>query len=188
MPESEWGSEPGMDSALKGFADAEGYEFVRLRFPSPGDVSRLAFEAHRRRYQRSGFEPQGTVVEMFTQYDPSSVLAGGLLPLWLVFNDAGSLGFLRGMKEGFPSNGPVFFSPLATFSRPPDMARWSDWMAVLSEFELHLIGARASHYPEDPAALWRWPHRLRRWVAENRVGSAPLTVGDLTGLAGELSG
>ncbi len=184
LPESEWGSEPGLDTALEGFAKTEGYHFSRLRFTEPTDVSRLAFEAHRRRYQRSGIEPLGTVVEMFTQYDPSAALAGGLLPIWLVFNDTGSLEFLRAMKVHFPPDKPVFFSPLATFSRPPDMARWGEWMGVLGDVELNLIGARASHYPEDPAALWSWPSSLHSWAREHRVSSTPLAAQDLIQLAG----
>ncbi|MCK5317340.1 MAG: hypothetical protein KAJ55_05470, partial [Anaerolineales bacterium] len=85
-PESEWGSEPGLDRALEVFAREQGYGFERISFDDPQGFSRLAFLAHEELYRRQGREAEGVVVETFTQYDPQLVLSSGLLPLWLIFN------------------------------------------------------------------------------------------------------
>lgn len=163
-PESEWGSEPGLDAALQAFCEQSGYRFLRLKLPHPHDFSRLAFRAHQELCRRSGIDPQGVVVEIFTQYDPVTVLDGGLLPLWLIFNTHDSLAFLRRCLSEFPAGKPVFFSSLVAFSRTPDMVSWADWEEVLRGLTWINIGARPERYPEDPRALLRGPRRLADWV------------------------
>ncbi len=42
-PESEWGCEPGLGSALEAFCHKQGYRFIEIALPHPHDYSRLAF-------------------------------------------------------------------------------------------------------------------------------------------------
>jgi hypothetical protein len=167
-PESEWGSEQGLAEALEEFCQGEGYRFVRIRLPHPNDFSRLAFNAATEMLEKEGREPAGVLVEMFSQFDASASMQSGLLPLWLIFNTDDSLAYLKEMRTRFPVGKPVFFSPLATFSLPPDRTPFDEWAAALADFDWVNIGTRRSHYPADARALVRWAEPLRTWVQEHR--------------------
>ncbi len=166
-PESEWGSEPGLGEALERFCRQEGYRFIRIHLPHPNDFSRLAFFTAQRLIEKQGNTPAGVLVEMFSQFDATAARAGGLLPLWLVFNTEDSLQFLLEMKSRFPPEKPVFFSPLSTFSLTPDIVPFQAWDSALNEYNWINIGARASHYPSDSRALVHWMDPLRKWVQSN---------------------
>jgi hypothetical protein len=68
------------------------------------------------------------------------------------------------MRPAFPAVKPVFFSPVVTFSLPPDMVPWLEWEAALRGLNWLNIGSRPSRYPSDVRALLRWAAPLRRWV------------------------
>lgn len=163
-PESEWGCEPGIGAALKDFCQLHGYRFVEIALPRPHDYSRLAFFAQLTLLEQTGRQPDGVLIEMFSQFDATAVQKTGLLPLWLVFNTLDSLAFLQFMRPYFPKNKPVFFSPLSTFSITPDLVPWERWQAALQGLDWRNSGARASHYPADALALTRWAEPLRAWV------------------------
>lgn len=167
-PESEWGSEPGLDTALKAFCKREGYRFIHLPLLHPNDFSRLAFAAAKSLLAKEDHEPAGVLVEMFSQFDAHAALEAGLLPLWLIFNTADSLEYLKEMRMQFPTGKPVFFSPLATFSLTPDLVPWKEWEMALAGMDWINIGTRPSHYPADARALVKWVEPLRRWVEKNR--------------------
>jgi hypothetical protein len=186
-PESEWGSEPGLDAALQEYCHRQGYRFLRLHAGQPHDFSLLALRAHEELYRRGGVAPQGVVVEMFTQYDAQAALQGALLPLWLVFNTSDSLQFLKDNLSSLPPKIPLFFAGLVTFSRTPDMVPWEDWASAFQDREVMHVGARPPRYPEDITALWRGPRRLRAWVRANpRSVGARLAGEDLWRIAAEL--
>jgi hypothetical protein len=174
-PESEWGSEPGLDKALEVFAREQGYDYERITFADPQGFSRLAFLAHEELYRRQGREAEGVVVETFTQYDPHLVLSSGLLPLWLIFNTTDSLDFLEAQSQFFPRGKPVYFSGLVTLSRTPDMVLWEGWAQALEGFSWTSIGARPSRYPEDLISLWQWSDRLRE-LAPPTEATKPSTL------------
>ncbi|MCL4352103.1 MAG: hypothetical protein M1318_05590 [Firmicutes bacterium] len=167
-PESEWGSEPGLDTGLEAFCKREGYRFVRIPLSHPNDFSRLAFTAAQTLLAKEGRLPAGVLVEMFSQFDANAARQAGMLPLWLIFNTDDSLEYLKEMRARFPTGKPVFFSPLATFSVTPDLVPWKDWETALAGIEWTNIGARPSHYPADARALVKWTEPLRKWVTENR--------------------
>lgn len=167
-PESEWGSEPGLDMAIEAFCKREGYRFVRISLPHPNDFSRLAFSAARKLLEKEGRQPEGVLIEMFSQFDANAARQAGILPLWLIYNTLDSLQYLREMRVRFPIGKPVFFSPLATFSITPDLVPWKDWESALSGTDWINIGTRQSHYPADARTLVNWVRPLRKWVGENR--------------------
>ncbi len=176
-PESEWGSDSGLDEALGRFAEKNGYRFVRLHFPHPHDYSRLAFRAHRALFDQIGQEVQGIVVETFTQYDPYIVLRAGLLPLWLVFNTIDSLEFMQDVLAEVSVDHPLYFSGLSTLSRTPDMVPWETWAAAFEGRSWVNIGAGPRRYPEDMVALFNWSRRLENHVpgeTEVELPSLPL--------------
>lgn len=193
-PESEWGCEPAFGAALEAFCRVEGYRFVRIALPAPHDFSRLAFLAAGRLLQAAGRAPTGALVETFTQFDATAARLGDLLPLWLVFNTQDSLAFLQAMTPHFPTGRPVFFSPLATFSRTPDLVPWPAWAAALDGLAWTNIGARPGHYPGDARALVDWAKPLRRWVAgqeglaHSHSGRGRISAEELQGLAAGLTG
>ena len=166
-PESEWGVEPGLGEALAEFCRHEGFRFVRISLPEPHDFSRLAFLAMHRLLEKEGRQASGVLIEMFSQFDATAVQESSLLPLWLVFNTWDSLAFLKDMRSFFPPAKPVFFSPLVTFTRTPDLVPWEAWSEALQGLDWHNIGARESHYPADAGALATWSQPLRRWAASH---------------------
>jgi hypothetical protein len=177
-PESEWGSEPGLAEALEKFCKAEGFRFVCIPLAHPNDFSRLAFNCAKRLLEKEGRAPAGVLVEMFSQFDSNAAMQSGLLPLWLIFNTDDSLDYLKEMRAEFPAEKPVFFSPLATFSLPPDRVPFDEWAAALEGFEWINIGTRRSHYPADARALVKWAEPLRNWVAENQHPITGLLTGE----------
>jgi hypothetical protein len=183
-PESEWGSEPGMGDAIEGFCSEEGYQFIKIKFSDPNDFSRLAFQVQRKKLQLEQREEPGVVIEMFSQFDAMSVKNGGLLPLWLIFNTKDSLRFLLEMKNEFPKDKPVFFSPLSTFSETPDLVTWQEWEKALKGFNVINIGTRKSHYPADVLTLLDWKKSLNKWVEKNIIKSnVTITGKELSELA-----
>ena len=165
--ESEWGSEPGLGKALQQFCQEEGFRFVQIALPEPDDYSRLAFLAYKELIERDGGKPKGVLIEMFSQFDATAVIKGSLLPLWLVFNTQDSLAFLKRMLPEFPDGCPLFFSPLATFSKTPDLVSWEQWSQAFKGRQLINIGARPNHFPADTRAVADWNKPLRNWVAHN---------------------
>jgi hypothetical protein len=165
-PESEWGCEAGLAEAIEAFCQENGYRFIRIHLPHPNDFARLAFRAYQRLLEKDGREPAGTLVECFTQFDTTTVMQTGVLPLWLIFNTTDSIEFLREMTAQMPREKPVFVSPLVTFSQTPDMVRFEDWFSALHGFDWINIGARRTHYPADAWALVHWADGLRDWAKE----------------------
>lgn len=163
-PESEWGSEPGMAEAVEQFCAKNGYQFIHIRLPEPHDFSRLAYQSVRLALEKENRSPAGVLIEMFSQFDATTIRQSSLLPLWLVFNTLDSLNFLKTMCSEFPTGKPVFFSPLATFTPTPDLTPWDEWQAALDGLEWQNIGARASHYPADARALTNWSDPLHHWA------------------------
>lgn len=159
-PESEWGCEAGLRESLQEFCAQEGYRFVPIRFEDPNQFSLLAFQAYRQFLEAQGIQPAGAVVEMFSQFDASAVHLANLLPIWLIFNTTDSLDYLKKMLPRVPTELPVYFSALSTFSMTPDLVRWEDWMSALAGRCWVNAGARASHYPADTAALLDWREPL----------------------------
>jgi hypothetical protein len=171
--ESEWGSEPGLDKALQEFAAGNGYRFQRIRFAHPHDFSRLALDAHRYLFNKSGRTICGLLVETFTQYDPYLVLAAGLLPLWLVFNTVDSKEFLQEILTEISSELPIYYSGLATLSRTPDMVSWEGWAETFKDRNWVNIGAGPRRYPEDMVALYQWQDQLMEHLSEGLSSSLP---------------
>jgi hypothetical protein len=167
-PESEWGSEAGLGEAIENFCEKEGFRFVRITLSEPHDYSRLAFFAYAHLLRQEERQPAGVLIEMFSQFDAFAAIQAGLLPLWLVFNTWDSLYFLKSMRQQFPEDKPVFFSPLSSFTKTPDLVPWQDWEVALQDLNWKNIGARPTHYPADALALTNWADPLRRWVAQNR--------------------
>lgn len=167
-PESEWGTEPGFGEAIQDFCQEEGYQFVRIALPEPHYYSLLAYQSMVRLLELEGREPAGALVEMFSQFDPAPALKSGLLPLWLIFNTWDSLKFLKLMRSRFPKGKPIFFSPLSTFTRTPDLVPWSEWEAALQGLDWHNLGTRPDHYPADMLTLIDWAKPLREWAEQHK--------------------
>jgi hypothetical protein len=167
-PESEWGTEVGLADSLEAFCKSEGIRFARIPLAHPNEFSHLALLAAQKLLVKEDRTPEGVSIEMFSQFDASSVYQGGLLPLWLIFNTRDSLEYLKSMRPYFPPGKPVFFSPLSTFSVTPDLVSFRDWESALAEFDWINIGTRKSHYPSDARALVKWVQPLRNWVNEHR--------------------
>lgn len=164
-PESEWGTEPGLKESLQAFCEREGYRFTCISFEDPNKFNQLAFEAVKAQLAMDGREPAGVVVEIFGQYDATSIIQTGLIPLWLIFNTHDSARFLKQMSSSFPADKPVFFSPLSTFSVTPDLADWQEWEDALGDIPWINIGTRKNHYPADTKALIDWQKPLHKWCS-----------------------
>ena len=168
-PESEWGSEPGMQESLKAFCQQENYQFTCISFNDPNQFNKLAFRAVKKQLELDGREPAGVVVEVFSQFDASAILKTGLVPLWLIFNTNDSVRFLKEMVPEFLKGKPVFFSPLSTFSITPDLASWESWEGALNGIPWTNIGTRKSHHPADARALVDWQKPLHDWCIHHEV-------------------
>ena len=187
-PESEWGSAPGLGTSIEEFCKKHGYRFCPIRLSHPHDFSSLAFAAAGRQMELEDRKPAGVLIEMFSQFDPSSAMLAGLLPLWLIFNTWDSLHYLESMQSALPTNVPVFFSPLSTFTLTPDLVPWSRWEAALHDYEWVNIGTRKTHYPSDSQAIANWAAPLHQWVRKNYYPlTSCLNADELTDLVNKLT-
>ncbi len=166
-PESEWGAEPPLREVVETFAHAHGYRFVALEGDHPEGYARLALEAHRWLSEVEGRNPQGTLVEVFTQTNPTAPLASRLLPLWLPFNCTDSLRFLQQMRGELPADRPVLLTPLSNFVQTFDTAGWEAYQEALTGMDLRVLGVRERLFPSDPAGLWKPARMLSRWCAKH---------------------
>lgn len=181
--ESEWGSQPEFLEDTREWCRKEGYHCRIVSFDHPQHFSRLAFHACRSLFKKNGINPRGVLVEIFSQYDLTAVLEGGLLPLWLIFNTADSLAFLKSMLPEFPQGLPVYLSSLSTFSITPDLVPYSSWEAALCDFKVVNIGARESHYPADTLALCNWQKKLyEEMKTSEKILNSPLIWEDISEL------
>jgi hypothetical protein len=186
-PESEWGCEPEYAASVNEFCQEEGYRFLPISYSEPHLYSHLAYQSIRTVLMKDGREPAGVLVEMFSQFDTPAIFRTGLLPVWLVFNTNESLQFLKSMRRLFPPHKPVFFSPLSTFTRTPDLVPWEEWEEALTGFDWINIGTRRSHYPADPKALISWSSQLSGWVREHEHPiRSRLTPEEIHALAGSI--
>ena len=165
--ESEWGCESALADSLREFCQLNGFRFIDIKLPEPHDYSRLAYHAVTQQIMTEGRSPNGVLVEMFSQFDSTSVMKSSLLPLWLIFNTMDSKVFLSDMLDQFPPDKPVFFSPLVTFSQTPDLVPWDEWQSALAKFKWINIGTRSTHYPADSWTLLEWEKPLWNWVESN---------------------
>jgi hypothetical protein len=176
--ESEWGAGIEFGGSLQAWASAQGFRYQPLSLPTPHHYSALIFEAYQRLYRKHQRAPQGVFVGMFNQYDPATVLASHLLPLWLVFNTSDSLQLLQVMSSRFPEV-PVAFAALVTYSQTPDMVPWRQWERALTGLDWYSIGARPQRYPQDTISLWRWQQRLAARMAKRPGEPVLLELSDL---------
>jgi len=164
-PESEWGTLPPLREVCEEFAARHGYRFVALEADHPERYSLWGFEAHRRLSEKEGREPQGVLVETFTQISPIAALRSRLLPLWLPFNCTDSLAFLRKAISRFPPTIPVLFTPFANFVITFDLVPLRDWLEVFEGRPLITLGMNLRLYPCDPTTLYRREEELAAWCA-----------------------
>ncbi len=170
MPESEWGALPPLHQRVAQFARENAYEFVALEAPHPEHFSALAFRVWDKVLRRAAIEPQGILLETFTQVAPAAVRAAALLPVWLPWNCTDSLDFLRRIQREFRLNldlreKPVFWLPLPNFTETFDIAPWAAWLEALNGLDVRPLGTHSHLYPADPAALYAPRQALMAWVA-----------------------
>lgn len=166
-PESEWGAEPPLRELVEQFARRNGYRFLPLEGDHPEWYALLAFAAHRRLHEKEGKEAQGVLVEVFTQSNPVAALTSRLLPVWLPFNCADSLRFLRRMRPLLPAGRPVLLTPLSNFVHTFDTAAWEAYEEALGGADLDVLGVRRRLFPSDPAGLWRPARALAEWCRQH---------------------
>ncbi len=163
-PESEWGALPPFREEIEQYARANAYRFVGLDGAHPEAFSLLAFHVWKRLLAQEGIEPQGVLVETFTQVAPLAPRRSALLPLWLPWNCTDSLAFLQRSRAFFPPDRPVLWLPLPNFVETFDTVLWQGWLTALEGLEVQALGMNPRLYPADPTALFTVGDALRAWV------------------------
>jgi len=164
MPESEWGSMPPFREMVQRFSRQHDYHFVGLEGGHPQDFSLMAFYVWQRMFEAAGIEPQGVLIETFTQVAPMATRLGALLPLWLPWNCEDSLEFLHKMAGLFPDDKPLLWLPLPNFVETFDMVPWEAWLQALDGMTVHPLGMHPHLYPVNPAALYGGREAIMAWV------------------------
>lgn len=186
QPESEWGSLPELGGVLEEYARKSGYQFVRLAGPHPEWFSSLALRAFLRLYEKDGAPARGTLIEMFTNVQPSVVRRARLLPLWLPWNCTDSLAFLQRMRPSLVA--PALFLLLSNFCLTFDLVSWREWSEALQGLSPHFLGQREELFPSDPVGLWAGGEALWEWSQRNvSPVTERLSAEELSKLAERLS-
>ena len=187
QPESEWGTLPELREACAGFAHQGGYSFVPLTAGHPEEFSLLALHAHQALLRKAGLQAQGILVDCFTHLNPVATRLSSLLPLWLPFNCADSLGFLRRCVEELPQGVPLLFAPVPNFAPAFDTVRLNAWLQVLDGWDVHLMGIDSRLYPEDLGGVFRFAPALKRWCEDHPAPvQARLSPDELRAVAGTM--
>ncbi len=172
--ESEWGSEDMLRERVEDFARAQGYEFRVLYGEHPEDFSIMAYLAYlweSRMHQR---DPNGLLIETFSQINPTAALRSDLLPLWMPFNAQDSLEFLERMIPYVPKDVPaLLLSLIPNFTQPPDTPPASAWEEIARQIAaVTWIGVNPKRYPMDLAGVFEYLPRLQQWV-QGHPGQPP---------------
>lgn len=171
--ESEWGTLADFRDAVQRFAESDGYEFRTIHGAHPEDFSLLAHTAYLWEARLHERQPQGLLLECFSQINPTAALRSDLLPLWLPFNCDDSLQFLAGFLPYIPEGLPVVFSLLANFTLTPDLPGAQAWQQIAARVgPVHWIGTNPDRYPIDLASRFDYVPELRAWTRDH-PGSEP---------------
>jgi hypothetical protein len=163
--ESEWGTLAELGDAVRRFAAAEGYESRNIHGAHPEDFSLLAHTAYLWEARLHERQPQGLLLECFSQINPTAALRSDLLPLWLPFNCDDSLQFLAGFLPYIPEGLPVVFSLLANFTLTPDLPGAQAWQQIAARIgPVHWIGTNPTRYPIDLASRFDYAPDLLSWT------------------------
>lgn len=163
--ESEWGAPTELGDAVRRFATDEGYQSRNIHGANPEDFSLLAHTAYLWEARLHERQPQGLLLECFSQINPTAALRSDLLPLWLPFNCDDSLQFLAGFLPYIPQGLPVVFSLLANFTLTPDLPGAQAWQQIAARVgPVHWIGTNPGRYPIDLASRFDYAPDLLAWT------------------------
>lgn len=166
--ESEWGTPTEFRDAVQDFAASEGYGSRNIHGAHPEDFSLLAHTAYLWEARLHERQPQGLLLECFSQINPTAALRSDLLPLWLPFNCDDSLQFLAGFIPYVPQGLPVVFSLLANFTISPDLPGAQAWQQIAARVgPVNWIGTHPGRYPIDLASRFDYVPDLIAWTRQH---------------------
>ena len=163
MPESEWGTFPGLREELKEFADNKGYEFIEITVDHPEHVSEIA----------AGFyvtlleKPSRWFFDCFTSINPAFNIKTSTVPLWLPFNCSDSYAyaerFLKKNKAVFNLDSTIYFTLTPNFVATPDQVEPSKWFKLFSEYgRAKPVAVCEKLYPADITHIFNFYNELRK--------------------------
>jgi hypothetical protein len=166
--ESEWGTLPEFREAVEDFAYDGNYQFRALTMSYPDEFSALAYTAYLWESRLNEREPNGLLVECFSQINPTAALRADLLPLWIPFNTEDSLEFFEDMAPLVPRKLPVVMSLLPNFTKTTDLPPAQAWQDVAESIgPVQWIGTDPKRYPMDLAGMFNYVPALQQWVQQH---------------------
>lgn len=175
MPESEWGTYPGLKDELKEFAGQNGYKFIEISADHPEQVSEIAAEL----FIKHVSKPTRWFFDCFTSINPFFNLSTGAVPVWLPFNCSDSYSyaenFLENKKDLFSDDSIIYFTLTPNFVATPDQVEPAEWHKLFSRYgKAKPVAVNWKLYPADVTHFILLPKALRREAV--RVSRAPISL------------
>ena len=161
MPESEWGTYPGLGEELREFAGDNGYRFVEIRARRPEDISVLVAELYLSRTKRDRW-----FFDNFTSINPTFNLETGTIPVWLPFNCRDSYEFaerfLKERRELLGPNATIYYTLTPNFIVTPDQVEARAWRRLFSSYGKPVpVAVNESIFPVDALHFYSFEKQLK---------------------------
>ncbi|MEM3389869.1 MAG: hypothetical protein QW506_06260 [Thermoproteota archaeon] len=164
MPESEWGTFPGLKDEVKEFAEENGYEYIEIVAEHPERMSELSADLFTR------FLSGGRDIwffDCFTSLNPTFNLSTSIIPVWLPFNCSDSYEFARRFleknKRAFRPGSRIYFTLTPNFVDTPDQVPITNWVSLFEGFGYaNLIAVDEKLFPVDITHFIEFGKQLRK--------------------------
>ena len=155
--ESEWGCPRPFSDGVATYAEDCSVRLLRISLDHPSKYSLLAYAAY---LACGGSRAETVLIDSFNHQNPRTNLETGIPGFWLPFNTADGLDLVA-CALGERTLDTVYFAPLPSFARSPDIVPLETWDELLSSHDtLEWIGANPERYPADPLAPYRFVEDL----------------------------
>jgi hypothetical protein len=178
--DSEYGNSPRMVTAVKEFAEDQGYNFTHIKANRAHDLSFMTTYLVNQAMVERGIKPRGVIVEQYTQLVPLAVRRLGLLPVWTYyvlrasFNDTKKM-LDRVFKDYLDEAEELVFLPTQPFNPGPrgDFVTCEEWYELFQSYPVRKFTSytKPKLYPIDVPSVVLGPLNLhKRCLKEKDLG------------------
>lgn len=163
-PEAEWGFDRALLADVQDMATRGGFQFQRLRFDHPEQLSAPVAELYKRWYRDRGIEANRLLAECFLLLEPWWALRTGSVPFWVAFNTEGSLQALHTYLDSVDSYDEIRMMLFSHGTESIGLAGVQDWQHCADRARRFgtLLGVDKRAFPRDFATFARAHRDLAR--------------------------
>ena len=159
LPESEWGTYPGLREEVREYAEENGHNFMVVEAEHPENISEVVAEVFANKLGEGG----RMFFDCFTAIDPKFNITTSTIPVWMPFNCHDSYEFAREFLTRHRDivGGMILFTLAPNFIETPDQVKFREWLSLFSEYaETKVVAVNPKLYPTDISHIYRFPKEI----------------------------